>query len=790
MLITLSWIKEFLDTNASLQEISETLTAIGLEVDGIEDKAAALNSFIVAEITEAKPHPDADKLQCCKVNDGNGILDIVCGAPNARAGIKVVLAPVGAIVPANGMKIKQAKIRGAESCGMLCSGSELGISADGNGIIELPEHAKVGAPAAKALGLDDVVIDIAMTPNRGDCLGAYGIARDLAAAGLGELYSLDVKQLNPTGKSAIEMRIDAAEVAPLLIGCTIKNVKNGTSPAWLQQRLESIGQKSISTLVDITNYLTHAYGRPAHVYDTAKLQGNITARYAQKGETLTALDEVEYTLDESILVMADDAKPHAIAGVIGGLESGCDLETTDVFLEIAVFDPIAVAVNGRKLKIDSDARYRFERGVDHNFAVEGTKIAVDFITELCGGQASEFTIAGNETIKPRTMQYDAALPQKILGLDVSEARQKELLEALGFSIGPDWQLTIPTWRNDVALPADVVEEVARLEGYDAIPETALPTAPNVQALSPALAVQEDIRHSLAGRGLKELITYSFVSAQAATFFDAAENVTLENPISSDLSAMRPSLLPNLIQAIARNQARNVEHCGFFECGSLFESLSPEGCKPAIATVRCGAAHENHPSAQPQKADIFDAKADCFAIIDNYLPASRLQYDTDALPSYMHPARSSWLKLGKQKVALFGELHPAIAKKLDVTGRVVLSEIYIDNLPKPKAKKALRAQYTPSDLQASQRDFAFIVTQDMPVNTLLNAIAKADDKLIQNVSLFDVYEGEKVGKGNKSLAVSVALQPQDATLTDADIEAVSQRIIQAAEQKCQAKLRDA
>ncbi len=789
MKFTIGWLKEYLDTSATLNEIVEALTRVGLEVEGVEDKSASLAPFKVAEILEAEKHPNADKLRVCKVNTGSETLQIVCGAPNARAGIKVALAPIGSVIPTNGLVIKQSKIRDVESNGMLCSAAELGLSDDSVGIIELPASAKPGEAFAPLLGLNDPVIEIAITPNRADCLGVRGIARDLAAAGLGTLKPLDVNAAKGTFASPISVTIEDAKKAPAFIGRYIKGVKNGESPAWLQTQLKAIGLKPISALVDITNYLTFAFGRPAHVYDAKTLSGNLAVRAAKKGEKLEALDNKTYDLPEGAVVIADSKGPVALGGVIGGAPTGCSAGTTDVFLEIALFDAVAVAEAGRALQINTDSRFRFERHVDAGFALSGAALATKLILELCGGEASELVIAGKIPSDVRSIRFKPAKVKSLAGVEIADADAKNILTALGFDVSADWNVTVPSWRADVEGEPDLVEEIVRIHGYDKIPTTKLPQSAGEPALNPAQVAVINTRRSLAARGLMEALTFSFMPEKQAKLFGFKdENLKLSNPISVELSAMRPSILPNLMDAASKNAARGFDNLRLFEVGPVFEKASTQGQKLVASGIRTGQTQEKNHYGTQRNVDTFDAKADALAAIENYIPVDRITATRD-VPAWYHPGRSGALVLGKNTLGYFGEIHPAVLKALDIDFPVVGFEVFLENLPQPKPKKnTAKGKLALSNFQPVARDFAFIVNKDVTAESVMSAVRQAEKELITDIRIFDVYSGKGVDEGKKSIALSIRLEPKDRTLTDADIEQVSSKVIGGVEKATGASLR--
>ncbi len=775
MKFTLGWLKEHLDTSATLDEVSKTLTAIGLEVEGVVDNSAALAPFIVASIEEATQHPQADKLRVCKVNDGKGIRQVVCGAPNARAGIKVVLAQEGVKIPANGMIIKKSSIRGVESNGMLCSASELGLGEDSAGIIELPASAVTGEPVVSILGADDPMIEIAVTPNRADCLGIYGIARDLAAAGLGTLKALPAgKHGSSESPISIALNIPAC---PLFIGCHITGVKNGPSPQWLQRRLKAIGLRPISALVDITNYMTVAFSRPLHVFDAKKLTGNIHVRYAQDGESLKALNGKDYTLDSSMIAVCDDSGVVGLGGIIGGEPTGCDDTTTDVFLEAALFDPVHIARTGRALAIDSDARHRFERGVDPAFVETGAAIAVALIIELCGGTPGKLVVSGKAPDPRRTITFNFDKIATLGGVNLPHEKAQQYLKAIGCEIKGN-AITTPSWRADMEGEADIVEEVLRLSGYNNIPSTALPAAGKKNVNADQQRVYA-IRRALALAGMNEVYSWAFLPhVQAVQFGGGAEALQLQNPISADLDTMRPSLLPNLINAAKRNADRGLADCTFFEIGNIFLGTDPKNQKLAIAGIRSGKANPRNSFKTEREADIFDAKADLLAALAAAgLNASKLPTDRTT-PGYYHPARAGRLTLGKNTAGIFGEVHPELLQSFGMEGRVVAFEMLLEAVPAPKAKAKAKPMLVSSVYQAVERDFAFMADEKVQAADILKAVENAEKNLIRSVSLFDVYQGKGVEPGKKSIALSITLQAADRTLTDAEIEDVAKKVVAA------------
>lgn len=779
MKFPLSLLKRFLITDASLETISTTLTAIGLEVDGIEDKSAQLKQFVVAEITHAEKHPQADKLQVCKVNAAQGELQIVCGAPNARAGIKVALANIGTIIPTNGMEIKKAAVRGVESQGMMCSARELGLGEDHAGIIELPLSATIGDSIVDVMGLGDPVLDINVTANRGDCMGVYGIARDLAAAGLGELKPLCMPEIKASGACPIAINITDTDGCPVFVGRAIRGVKNGPSPEWLQRALTAAGMRPISALVDITNYFSLAFGRPLHVYDMAKLKGNITVRTAHEGEQLLALNDKTYSLTATDCVIADDAAALGIGGVMGGASTGVSESTTDVLLEVALFNPARIAKTGQQHSIISDARTRFERGVDVGFVEQADLRATDLILELCGGVASERVVAGDLTFKTPEIAFDAANINALGGVEISESRQREILTSLGFR-DHGAHMHAPSWRHDCSQPADLAEEVLRMVGYDNIPLASLPKPATISrpAIDSKQARTSNVRRALANRGMHEAYSWGFCSeAQAAAFGGQAEALHLINPISAELSVMRPNILPHLLDALNANAARGQRDVALFEVGATFVDVTPTGQRSVAVGVRAGLKHGTH-WAHSAPADVFDVKADVLAALEAAgFDASKAQISRN-VPVWYHPGRSGALTLGPKTVlATFGELHPATLKTLGVDFPVLAFEIHLDALPASKAAK--RKALATSDFQSVSRDFAFVVDGQLAAADLVRAIQGAEKTLLRDVTIFDVYAGKGVEDGKKSIALTVTLQADDRTLTEADIETVTKAIMASA-----------
>ncbi len=803
MKFTYNWLQDHFEPSASFEEIVERLSLIGLEVEEVEDKAKALSAFVVGEILTAEKHPNADKLQVCSVKVGEGApLQVVCGAPNARAGLKTVFAAPGTVIPANGMVLKVGKIRDVESHGMLCSARELGVSEESEGIMELPADASVGAPFAEVIGLNDPVVEIAVTPNRADCLGVSGVARDLAAAGLGELMAPHIKKVEGTFPSPVNVRLDFGDtpsLCPAFALRVIRGVKNGPSPEWMQERLRAIGLRPINALVDITNFMTFDRNRPLHVFDAAKVSGDLVVRRAKAGESLLALDGKTYELDDTMCVIADDKGVESLAGVMGGEESGCDEATVDVVVESALWEPINIAQTGRKLGLNSDARFRFERGIDPAFTLPGLDLATHLILDICGGEPSEVVLAGAIPDTARAIDFPLSEVKRLTGLEATEAEMRKVLEDLGFVVSgeaPVLQVSPPSWRADVEGKADLVEEVVRILGLERVPSTELPRDEN--ARKPILTTLQlrsrKARRALAGRGMVEAVTWSFLSrAQAELFGGGAAELALSNPIASDLSDMRPSLLPGLIRSAQANAARGYPDVALFEVGQVFAGDKPKDQFQHTTGIRRGTARPNgagrHWSGNAGAVDVFDAKADAIAALATCgAPVANLQISLDA-PGWYHPGRSGTLRLGPNAMAHFGEIHPAVLEALDVSGPLVGFEIVMDRIPEAKAKPTrAKPQIDLSPFQPVKRDFAFVVAREVSAADILKAAQGADKKLVASASVFDIYEGPGVDADKKSVAVEVTLQPRERTLTDKDLEEVAGKIVADVTKKTGATLR--
>jgi phenylalanyl-tRNA synthetase beta chain len=783
MKFSLEWLKAHLDATASAGEIADKLTAIGLEVEEVSNPAEALAPFRVAKVLTADKHPQADKLQVLTVDAGTGEeIQVVCGAPNARAGMLGVFGPPGAYIPGSDMTLKVAAIRGVESRGMMCSSRELELGDDHSGIIELPSDAQVGTPFTAYAGLDDPVFHVNVTPNRQDCMGVRGIARDLAAAGVGTLKALAVPQIEGSFRCPVSIKIEDPEGCPAFFGRAIRGVKNGASPDWMQRRLKSAGQRAISALVDITNYVMLDHGRPAHAYDIAKLAGGLTARAAKPGERVLALNEKEYPLEPFMTVIADDRQVHDIGGIMGGEESGVSADTSEVMLEVAYFTPERIARTGQALGLTSDARSRFERGVDPAFLDDGLAILTGLIIDICGGEPSAALQVGDPPIERRTIHFDFGLTEKLGGIAVPEPRQREILRSLGFELDGD-RIKVPTWRRDVVGPSDLVEEVARITGYDQVPSTPLQRTPGVAkpTATRSQLLERRVRRTAAARGLDEAVTWSFISEAEAKAFGGGD-WRLANPISEEMKVMRPSLLPGLIAAARRNLDRGAASVRLFEIGRRYLGDDEH---PTLAILLAGDRQpRSWQSGKAQTFDPFDAKAEALALLDAAgAPIPNLQVIPDAGPTW-HPGRSARFGLGpKTIVAAFGELHPSLAKSLDAPAGLIAAEIYLDAIPARRSSGHTRAQYTSPALQAVSRDFAFIVPTGLPAENLVRAIRGADKAAITGVRLFDRFEAAD----GLSLAFEVMLQPSDKSFTEEQIGEISGRIVAAAE-KLGARLR--
>jgi len=795
MKFTLSWLKEHLETQASLDEIVEAMTMAGLEVEAVENPAERLSAFTIAHVKTAEAHPDADKLKVCTVDTVDGEKQIVCGAPNARAGMTAIYAPLGAYIPGLDFALdkKPRKIRGVESHGMLCSTKELEIGEDHDGIADLEGDFPVGMPAAQALGADDPVIDFEVTPNRPDWLGVEGIARDLAAAGLGTYTPKPVRTIKGDFPCPVRVTIEDADFCPAFGLRLVRGVKNGPSPDWLQKRLKAIGLRPINALVDITNYLTYDRARPLHVFDAAKVKGDLTIRMARKGETLLALDEKTYALNETVGVIADEDGVESLAGVMGGEETGCDETTTDVLIEAALWDPIAIARTGRDLGIQSDAQYRFARGVDSGFLEPGMELATQMVLDLCGGEPSDVLIEGAVPAPPEAVRFRLSRAPKITGMTLTKGKELALLRALGCGIAGEGDSTIvqpPTWRRDITQEADLIEEIARLYGYDRLDATLLPRLEGKRAavLSPRSERERRVRRALAEAGWSEAVTWSFCLSDHAALFDAPDAPRLSNPISSELDAMRPTPLVHLAAALQRNADRALHGVRLIEIGPAWRGAKPEE-QISVASGAMLAEPQRH-WAGAAALDVFDVKAAALAALEAAsAPVANLRTGRD-LPGWWHPGRSGALMLGNKTLAAFGELHPRVLQAMDVDGRVLAFELYLDEIPQPRVKESKsKGALVKSDLNPLTRDFAFVLDEAVPAEDVTRAAAGAHKALIADVRVFDLYQGKGVAEGEKSLALEVTLQPREATLSDKEIDAVSEAVVAAVSKATGARLRD-
>jgi phenylalanyl-tRNA synthetase beta chain len=782
MKFSLEWLKQHLETNASAQAIADKLTAIGLEVEAVSNAAERLAPFRVAKVLTAEKHPQADKLQVLTVEAGEGPVQVVCGATNAHAGMLGVFGPPGAYIPGSAITLKVASIRGVESRGMMCSSRELELGDDHSGIIELPANAPVGEAFALYAGLDDPVFEVNVTPNRQDAMGVRGIARDLAAAGIGALKPLAVPQIEGSFPCPVPIRIDDPQGCPAFFGRAITGVKNDASPEWMQRRLKSAGQRPISALVDITNYVMLDLGRPAHAYDIAKLDGGLTARAAREGEKVLALNEKEYALEPFMTVIADERQVHDIGGIMGGEDSGVSEATTDVMLEVAYFTPERIARTGQTLALASDARTRFERGVDPAFLDDGLAILSGLILDICGGEASAAERIGHPPSEQRTIEFDFERTKALAAIDIPESEQRQILQRLGFEVKGN-TIVVPSWRRDVEGAADLVEEIARITGYDAVPSIPLNRTPGVAkpTATRSQTMERRVRRAAAARGLEEAITWSFISEREADAFGGGE-WKLSNPISEDMKVMRPSLLPGLIGAARRNLDRGVSSVRLFEIGRRYLGDREH---PTLGLLLAGERQgRTWQSGKARGFDAFDAKAEVMALLDAAeAPVGNLQVVPDAGPTW-HPGRSASLRLGPKSIlACFGELHPRLLRSLDAPANVIAAEIYFDALPASRSLARTRSAYAPPALQSVTRDFAFIVPAELAADTLVRAIRGAEKNAITSVRVFDRFETAE----GLSLALEVILQPLEKSFTDERISEISARIVAAA-QKLGARLR--
>jgi phenylalanyl-tRNA synthetase beta chain len=800
MKFTLSWLKDHLDTDASLAEIVETLTRVGLEVEGVEDAGAKYKGFVIARVIEAKPHPNADRLRLCMVDAGGAPVQVVCGAPNARTGMKSVFSPVGTYIPGKKIVLAKGVIRGIESNGMLCSAAELELSDDHAGIIELSDDAPVGVAYATYAGLDDPVIDVSLTPNRPDATGVSGIARDLAAAGLGKLKTHAPRPVSaifdcPT-RVTLDFAKEDARLCPAFALRLVHGVKNGPSPEWLQRRLRAIGLRPINALVDVTNYLTFDRGRPLHVFDLAKVKGDLVVRRARAGESVLALDGKTYALDESMVAIADDNGVESIAGVMGGEHSGCDEATRDVLIESALWDAPTVAATGRKLGIMTDARYRFERGVDPDFCIPGLELATHLIVDFCGGEPSRVIVAGDPTKPKRAVPFPYSEVKRLLGVDIPQTEGEAILARLGFELKGGTAI-VPSWRPDIEGKADIVEQIVRIAGLDRVPPAPLPRA-NEGVPAPVLTLLQKrtrmAKRALAALGLREAVTWSFIAKPAAELFGGGKpELALANPIAADLSDMRPSLVPGLVAAAERNARRGFADAALFEVGQIFLGAGENDQRVAATAVRRGFAKargEGRHWSGGGPVDAYDAKSDALALLAALGVAANAVQIVPGGPAFLHPGRSATLQFGPKNVAgWFGELHPATLEALDAEGPLVAFEIVLDAIPPAKARPTkAKPKLERSEFMPVSRDLAFVVAESAAAGDILKAALAADRALIAAADVFDVYRGPGVPEGQKSVAIAVTLQPRERTLTDAEIEAAVAKVVAEVGKKTGATLR--
>ncbi|MBV9910889.1 MAG: phenylalanine--tRNA ligase subunit beta [Hyphomicrobiales bacterium] len=800
MKFTLSWLKDHLDTSASLAEIVDALTRVGLEVESVEDPARKYDGFVVGSVIEAKQHPNADRLKVCIVEAGQGPVQVVCGAPNARTGMKSVFSPVGTYIPGKNLTLAKGVIRGVESNGMLCSAAELELSEDHDGIIELPDDAPVGLAYAQYAGHDDPVIDVAVTPNRPDATGVAGIARDLAAAGLGELKTPAPKSYQGAFDCPTHVHLDFApedkRLCPAFALRLVRGVTNGPSPEWMQKRLRAIGLRPISALVDITNYITFDRGRPLHVFDFAKVAGDLTVRRARPGDSVLALDGKTYALEENMVAIADANGVESIAGIMGGEHSGCDETTRDVLIESALWDPTNIAHTGRKLGIMTDARYRFERGVDPDFCVPGCDLATEFVLSICGGEPSRMIVAGDPSTPRRAIPFPYSEVKRLLGVEAPREEGEAILGRLGFGV-EEGHVLVPSWRPDIQVKADVVEQILRIVGVDRAPLAALPRLDDGVPKPVLTLLQKRTRlakRTLAALSLREAVTWSFVPKAAAELFGGgSRSLALANPIAADLSDMRPSLIPGLVAAAERNARRAITDVALFEVGQVFLGSGENDQRIAAAAVRRGRAKadaEGRNWSGGELVDVFDAKRDAMTLLSAFGVNANAVQIVPGGPSFLHPGRSATLQFGpKTVVGWFGQLHPSACEALDAEGPIVAFEITLDAIPAPKTRPTkAKPKLFRSDFMAVERDLAFVVAETVGAADILKAAESAERSLVARVGVFDVYRGEGVAEGMKSIAIHVTLQPRERTLTEAEIDSVVSKIVAEVSKKTSATLR--
>ena len=794
MKFSYSWLTEHLKTNAHFEEIEKKLTSIGLEVEDIQDTGKAYQDFIVGQVLEEKKHPNADKLKLCKVDIGKEKVDVVCGAPNVEKGMKVVYAPVGSTIPVNQMKIKAAKIRGVESYGMMCSEYELGISNEHDGIIRLEEKETIGRSFSEIYGLNDIVIEIGITPNRQDCLGVKGIARDLASAGMGELLERKISKEKGSFKSPIKIEIQDNKICSAFAGRYFRNVKNTESPEWLKNKLKSIGLRPISALVDITNFVMYDENRPLHVYDADKIDGKIIVRTANDGESFLALDEKDYHLKNGMCVIADEKKVLGLGGIMGGESTGCSTETKNVLLESALFDEINTAKTGRNLSILSDARYRFERGIDPNSTLKGIDLATQLILEICGGECSEVELAGNIKENKNEVSTSSSYISRRLGFEVSDKELISILSSLGIETsqtGDVIKCLIPSWRQDIHGEADISEEVIRIKGYENIPTSniRLKSKINKNILNYAQKKLIKARHFIASIEYDELVTFSFTDSKNCEVFGDINNLKIVNPISEELDILRPNLLPNLLQAIKKNKNRNFDSFSIFEIGSQYRSTSPEDQLNVACGIKSGIKTEKSWKNMQTEFDIYDVKQDLTSLIDYLMPGNKKISVSNDCPSWYHPGRSGSIKINNSVIAgYFGELHPSVANQFKIKNKTNIFELYLDELPNTEKKTTNKPVLNLSDFQIVTRDFAFVIDKKVKSEEVVTSAFKVDKELIRNVEIFDLFEDDSLGKDKKSIAIKVTLQSNEKTLAENDISEISSKIIESVEKSTSGTVR--
>ena len=794
MKFSYSWLTEHLKTNAHFEEIEKKLTSIGLEVEDIQDTGKAYKDFIVGQVLEEKKHPNADKLKLCKVDIGKEKVDVVCGAPNVEKGMKVVYAPVGSTIPVNQMKIKAAKIRGVESYGMMCSEYELGISNEHDGIIRLEEKETIGRSFSEIYGLNDIVIEIGITPNRQDCLGVKGIARDLASAGMGELLERKISREKGSFKSPIKIEIQDNKICSAFAGRYFRNVKNTESPEWLKNKLKSIGLRPISALVDITNFVMYDENRPLHVYDADKIDGKIIVRSANDGESFLALDEKDYHLKNGMCVIADEKKVLGLGGIMGGESTGCSTETKNVLLESALFDEINTAKTGRNLSILSDARYRFERGIDPNSTLKGIDLATQLILEICGGECSEVELAGNIKENKNEVSTSSSYISRRLGFEVSDKELISILSSLGIETsqtGDVIKCLIPSWRQDINGEADISEEVIRIKGYENIPTSniRLKSKINKNILNYAQKKLMKARHFIASIEYDELVTFSFTDSKNCEVFGDINKLKIVNPISEELDILRPNLLPNLLQAIKKNKNRNFDSFSIFEIGSQYRSTSPEDQLNVACGIKSGIKAQKSWKNMQTEFDIYDVKQDLTSLIDYLMPGNKKISVSNDCPSWYHPGRSGSIKINNSVIAgYFGELHPRVANQFKIKNKTNIFELYLDELPNTEKKTTNKPVLNLSDFQIVTRDFAFVIDKKVKSEEVVTSAFKVDKELIRNVEIFDLFEDDSLGKDKKSIAIKVTLQSNEKTLAENDISEISSKIIESVEKSTSGTVR--